>query len=498
MKETIELQLAGISLDRAASIALYRQLYESLRQMILGGRLRPGQRLPATRELANELKLSRNTVSLAYDCLLAEGYIEGIVGSGTYVNHELPEAFLDLPRGESQAQTTTLAKPSKLSKRGQRLARVQVGSNPKYEVARPFQHGLPALDEFPRQIWTRLIGRQWREAGELDLGYSNPAGYWPLREAVASYLRTSRAVKCEAGQVIIVNGSQQGLTLASNVLVDPGERVWIEDPCYTGAKGAFIAAQLDLVPIPVDDEGLNVAYGQATAPIAKMAYVTPSHQYPLGLTMSLKRRFELLQWAAQSESWILEDDYDSEFRYSGPPLASLQGLDYHNRVIYLGTFSKVLFPALRLGYLVVPADLVEAFISARAVLDRGSGIVEQAALAEFISEGHFGRHIRRMRLCYQARQQALLDAADHCLSDLLSLSSSESGMHLVGWLPNGVDDAEISQKLAKAGITALPVSAYRLQHPGKSGLVLGYTGYNELEIKRAVSALGQVLKAEGL
>jgi GntR family transcriptional regulator/MocR family aminotransferase len=509
MKETVELQIAGLSLDAASPIPLYRQLYEALRQMILAGRLRPGQRLPATRELSAQLNCSRNTILNAYDCLLAEGYVEGLTGSGTYVSQGLPQEMTHLPLATAEAGAPglspaeiapvesggpRLARPNLLSQQGRTLIQTPISPDPPPDTVQPFRHGLPALADFPHQLWARLMAGRWRELERAWLGYNDPAGYPPLREAIAAYLRTSRAVNCQADQVIIINGAQQGLHLAARLLLDPGDPVWLEDPGYLGARAALTAAGADLIPLPVDGEGLKVEAGLAAAPRARLAYVTPSHQYPLGVTMSLKRRFQLLNWAEQAGAWILEDDYDSEFRYQGHPLASLQGLDYGQRVIYLGTFSKVLFPALRLGYLVVPPDLARPFVAARSITDRGSAIIEQATLAEFMAEGHFARHIRRMRLRYQARQQAVLSAAARHLPGLLDLQPSPAGMHLVGWLPEDSDDCRVSQKLAQAGLVASPLSAYTFRHPVKPGLLLGYTAFAEQELKTAVRRMGQALR----
>ena len=494
MKEQAELQLAGISLKKSEAAPLYRQLYEGIRQNILGGQLRPGERLPATREMARVLNVSRNTIALAYDCLLAEGYIVGFTGSGTYVNQDLPEEFTQAYHPAVDSPPQHPPQQRRLSQRSRLLTRPLVGPGQISEEIRPFRHGTPALRDFPEQLWARLAARCWRDMKPALLWYHDPAGYHPLREAIAAYLRRSRAVNCEAEQVIVINGAQQGLNLAANILLDPGDTVWVEDPCYLGTKSAMQIAGANLVPVPVDDEGLNIEAGKQVAPSARMVYVTPSYQFPLGITMSLKRRLHLLQWAEQAGAWILEDDYDSEFRYSGPPLASLQGLDVQQRVIYVGTFSKVLFPGLRLGYLVVPPDLVDAFASARAVADRGSSMVEQVVVAEFMAQGHFGRHIRRMRVLYQSRQQVLIEALAQHLPNVLRVQPSEAGMHLIGRLPPDADDRAVSEKLAQAGVIAAPLSSYTLQHPCPPGLVLGYTAYSKLEIKRAVKRLAQVLK----
>src|SRR4051794_27308303 len=456
-----------ILLDTSSAVPLHRQLYEGLRGTILAGRLSAGTRLPATRTLARELQISRNTVLNAFEQLLAEGYVEGLTGSGTYVSHVLPDDLLRVPSA-SVAQPTAPAN-RRLSHRGALLAATPVSVARDQGLPRAFRPGLPAFDTFPFDVWTRLVARRWKQPPPELLSYGDPAGYWPLRVAIAAYLHAARGVQCTADQVIVVAGSQQGLDLAARVLLDPGDHVWIEDPGYVGARGALRSAGAQLVPVPLDQEGLRVAAGIDKCPDARMAYVTPSHQFPLGVTMSLSRRLALLDWARRADAWLLEDDYDSEYRYTGRPLPALQGLDRDRRTIYLGTFSKVLFPSLRLGYLVVPADLVAAFVAARALADRHPPSIEQAALADFITEGHFARHIRRTRALYAERQAALLAAADRELAGLIELPPAEAGMHLVGWLPPGANDAEASYCAARAGVDAPALSAYALEPVSRGG-----------------------------
>jgi len=504
-KLTTALPLAAAALDSQSGLPLYRQLYDSLRRGILDGRLRPGARLPSTRELASVLSVSRNTVMNAFEQLLAEGYLEGHVGSGTFVTRSLPEDTLHArrgaaavaargPQGRRQAAATAATAPSALSRRGEGLARVQASSAGAWGAARPFRPGTPALDEFPFEVWGRLAARHWRQPPAELLGYGDPAGHLPLREAIATYLGTARAVRCEPAQVIVTAGAQQALDLAARLLIDPGDHVWIEDPGYLGARAALSGAGARLVPVPVDEEGLDVSAGAARAPRARLVYVSPSHQYPLGVTMSLARRLQLLEWAERAGAWVLEDDYDSEYRYAGRPLAAMQGLDRGGRVIYLGTFSKVLFPALRLGYVVVPEGLAAAFANARGVLSRFSPSVDQAVLAEFIEEGHFARHIRRTRSLYAARQAALVEAVRRELDGLLEVAPDEAGIHLVGWLKEGSDDRAASQAAARLGVDAQPLSAFTLEHKRRPGLLLGYAGYDERRLRDAARRLAAALK----
>jgi GntR family transcriptional regulator/MocR family aminotransferase len=493
VKTRTTLALASLVMDASSPTPLYRQLYDGLRQAILSGRLRPGVRLPSTRSLASELGLSRNTVMSAYLQLFAEGYLEGKVGAGTYVARSLPDEMLQAQAAVSPSVRSDKT-GSRLSERGRHLAAVPVALSRGLGRPRAFRPGTPALDAFPFDLWRQLQSRCWQHPSPELLGYGPSAGYPPLREAIAAYLGAARAVRCEPEQVIIVAGSQQGLDLTTRLLLDPGDAAWIENPGYPGARGALLAAGARLVAVPGDGEGLDVAAGIARCPAARLVYVSPSHQYPLGVTMSLKRRLALLEWASHAGAWVLEDDYDSEYRYVGRPLAALQGLDTAGRVIYLGTFSKVLFPALRLGYLVVPPDLVEAFTAARMLADRHSPSMDQAVLAEFLAQGHFARHIRRMRVLYAERQAALVEAAQRELGGLLEVRPTEAGMHLVGWLPAGVDDKIASQRAKLYDVEAPPLSSYSSEPLERGGLVLGYAGVDADEIAAGTRRLAKALR----
>ncbi|MBI5303903.1 MAG: PLP-dependent aminotransferase family protein [Chloroflexi bacterium] len=487
-KRAAFLTLAALDLERGTPTALHRQLYYRLSHAILTHRLAPGVRLPPTRALAAELGVSRNTVVNAFEQLLAEGYIEGKVGSGTYVSHALPDQVLQV-RAQSSAPSRAMLARATLSKRGAIMASAPARDWQDSDKPRAFRPGIPALDEFPFAMWRRLAHKRWRDLPRDALGYGEPAGYRPLRESIAAYLGASRGVRCDPEQVIVVAGSQQALDLAARLLLDSGDIAWIEDPGYRGARGALLAAGARLVPVPVDAEGLRVEVGVAKNADARLAYVTPSHQYPLGVTMSLARRLTLLEWATHSNAWILEDDYDSEYRYAGRPLTALQGLDNAQRVIYIGTFSKVLFPALRLGYLVVPPNLVDAFVAARAMADRQSPTLDQAVLADFIAEGFFARHVRHMRTLYAERRAALVDAVARELGGLLEITSEEAGLHVLARLPKGVDDRVISRRAAKHNVETPALSDYALARLARGGLVLGYAAVNAREIREGVRQL---------
>jgi GntR family transcriptional regulator/MocR family aminotransferase len=483
-----------IALDPKASESLARQIYRVLRDGILGGRLAGGFRLPSTRALATDLGVSRNTVVTAFDQLLAEGYVESRVGRGTRVSQTMPEHLLHTrarPRmraAPAPAATAPSARGTLLVEHSRKRSAIEDG-------VVPFAPGVPALDLFPWQTWGRLVANRGRELSASTAGYADPLGYRPLREAVARYVGVARGVTGTPDQVVIVGGSQQGLDLVSRVVTDPGDSAWIEDPGYHGALGAFAAAGLNVTGVPVDADGMSVVAGRLGAPSARLMYVTPSHQFPLGVTMSLSRRLELLAAAADMQAWIIEDDYDSEFRYVSRPLTALQGLDTDGRVVYVGTFSKVMFPALRIGFVIAPASLVPALSAARQFAGTQQAALEQMVLADFINEGHFERHVRRMRAVYAERQQFLIDALRSECDGLIDAAAAGSGMHLVGWLPPGTDDADVSRRAAARGVDAIPLSAFTVARTSaRPGVLLGYAHVDRTQMYDAARRLAAAVR----
>ena len=477
----------------------YRQLYEQLRAGILSGQLKAGSPLPASRRLAAEAGVSRNTVLAAFDQLDAEGYLDRRPGSGTYVADVLPERLLS-PNHAPPFVAVTLSESSGLSARGRaivetpRMPLPDLTGVPATRTA--FQIGLPALGDFPAELWTRTYAARLRQSTADLMRYHDPRGYRPLREAIAAYVATARGIRCTAEQVVVVSGSQQALEFCARLLLDPGDPVWIEDPCYLGTKAALISAGAHMVPIPVDDRGLDVPAGIRREPHARLAFVTPSHQFPLGVTLTLERRLALIEWADRSGAWIVEDDYDSEFRYRGRPLAALQAIDRRGRVIYVGTFSKVMFPGLRLGYLIAPAELVDAFAAVHLSTDMHAHLLDQAVLTDFMAAGHFARHLRRMRVLYGKRQQRLVREAHRVLGDRLRLAGSDGGLHLIGWLPDGMADTSVADRAARRNVHVWPLSTHCVETPRAPALLLGYAGTTEREITAGVGVLRDILSGE--
>jgi len=476
---------------RESGTPAHRWLYTALRTEILEGRLRPGARLPGTRDLANQYSLSRGTIVNAFEQLKSEGYLEGNVGSGTYVSNVLPEELLHVTR-EARVQRSTQRKPRRSLSDYAR--RVTLFSGLETRPPRAFRTNLPALNLFPTELWAQITARRLRRASTNLLLGCDPMGYWPLREAVADYLSTSRGVKCVPEQVAIVSGVQEALDLVARLFLNPGDRVCMENPGYPGAAIAFEAVGAKISAARVDEEGMELRDSSLRG--ARLVYVTPAHQFPLGITMSLRRRLELLEYARKSGALIFEDDYDSEYRYSGRPVPALQGLDRNGLVLFAGSFNKVLFPSLRLGYLMIPPDLVSYFAATKSVTSRHAPLLEQAVLCDFITEGHFGRHLRRMREVYAERLSVLMESGRQRLAGLLKISNVEAGLQTVGWLCDGIDAESAAKAAAAREVEVIPLSRYSRRHMAQEGLQLGFAAVDAAEIRRGVRELAVALEEE--
>ena len=472
-----------------AGIPLYRWLYDELRAAILSGHLRPGARLPATRDLAAQYGLSRPTIVTAFEQLQSEGYVEGKTGSGTYVSQTLPDELLQAPR--AQALATTRRRRIPLSDYARRLQAIPGAES---RPARAFRATQPALDAFPTDRWAQVAARRLRRVSANLLSGGEALGYRPLREAVAEYLNTSRGVNCSAEQVVINSGVQEALDRTAHLLLNPGEPVWMEEPGYPGAAATFRAVGARICPVSVDSEGLDLEAGQRHWPNPRLVYVTPAHQFPLGMTMSLRRRLSLLEWARRSRTVVFEDDYDSEYRYSGRPIPALQGLDRAGVVIFAGSFTDVLFPALRLGYLVLPPDMVDIFAAAESVSTHHPPLIEQAILCDFIAQGHFARHVRRMRQLYAERLSVLVESARQRLAGLLELSSVEAGLRTVGWLQGGISAERVARAAAARDVEAVPLNRCAYGRSPRNGLLLGFAAVDGKELRRGVEELARALE----
>lgn len=475
-------------LAKVAGEPAYRQLNRLIQQAILTGQLPPGAKLPSSRILANDLKVARNTVLHVYDQLAAEGYVLSTTGSGTYVADTRPASLLGVGAAPAASDTAPL---KHLSQRGQTLidhagvSKLQWGA---------FMPGVPDVSEFPSKVWNRLQAKLWRQPHHDLLTYAPGSGYRPLRRALSDYLRVARSVNCTPDQIIITTGVHQSVDLATKLLSDFGDSAWLEEPCYWGARSVFQASGLALKPIPIDAEGLNPgAEDMQQAP--RLILVTPSHQYPMGMVMSLARRRMLLEFASKHRCWIIEDDYDSEFRYGSRPIASLQGLDTEGQVIYVGSFGKTLFPGLRIGYMVVPEALVDTFRTGIAELYREGQLMQQALLTDFIIDGYLTSHIRRMRALYGERRALLIEAIHRHFGDSLPVMGDEAGLHLVLSLPEGTPDQRISEAALEEGIVTRPLTRY-YSHPdvARAGLLLGYACVPNERIGSAFDTLARVVE----
>jgi GntR family transcriptional regulator/MocR family aminotransferase len=479
-----------IQIDRSGGVSIQRQIYDVLRSAILDGRLGPGTRLPATRALAGQLGSARITVDSAYAQLRAEGYLESRTGDGTYVSLSLPQVRAASEPRDPAWSRTVLAP----SRRGLAIKELWLGAAHPGPRAVPFQIDVPAFDAFPIKVWRRLEARRLERAMGQAMAYSDQAGHRDLRVHLAAHLQAHRGMACDPEQVVITHGSQQALDLAAQILLDPGDQAWIEDPVRHEARTALALAGAAQVPVRVDGQGLDVASGEALAPAARVAYVCPSNQFPLGFPLSLKRRLALLDWAARADACVIEDDADGEFRYSGRPLASLFGLDRDGRVVFVGTFSHSLFPGLRLGYAVLPRGLVAAFTAALSLADRGGSPGSQMPLADFLAEGHYQRHLLRMRKLYGQRRLHLAARIRETLGHALTPRIPGSGLHLVADLAPGYRDVEVAAQATRLGIAVEPLSRFYQQKTRAQGLVFGFAGFPEEALGAGVERLASLFR----
>ena len=458
---------------RHARTPIYLQLYLRFRDAIAAGRLSPGDRVPAVRSLASELSLARGTVESAYQILISEGYLVARGPAGTVVSPHLDgRRGLDAPRVPANTP-----RPAGIAQ----------------AAPRPFQLGLPALDAFPRKTWVRLAGRRLRGMGDADMDYQAPGGYLPLRRAIAAYLGVSRGIACAPEQVFVTTGYLDSLSLIRHTLLSAGDKGWFEDPGYPFARQFLERAGMRLVYVPVDEEGLNVQAGRRLSRNARFALVTPTHQSPLGVALSLPRRLALLEWAREHQSWIIEDDYDSEFRYHGRPLPPVKSLDRYGRVLYAGTFSKVLYPGLRLAYLVVPEDCVPTFEATASLLRMDSPALQQATVADFMEQGHFSRHLKKMRALYGERRGYLVAALEQAFGDALRIPDRAGGLHVLGYWQGRQSDRVVAQAANAQGLAIHALSTWKMKGQAEQGLLLGFA--NLASAQAAQSAVRRLAQA---
>jgi GntR family transcriptional regulator/MocR family aminotransferase len=448
---------------------------------VLAGALTPGAKLPSSRAMSRRLKLARASVVAAYEQLLAEGYIEGRAGSGTYVSTDL--AGLVARPGRLRAVRKARQIP------GAAQAFAEFAQSTAQADVRPFNTGRTLVDARTADVWRKLTHRAARSLGPHDLGYSDPCGLIDLRRSICE--------RCEPEQIVVTAGTQQAIDVAIRVLLAPGDEAWVEDPGYFMTHRQLMLAKVRVRPVPVDAQGIDIAAGLRAAPQARAAFVTPSHQFPTGVQLSMARRLELLAWARASGAYIVEDDYVSEFRYSGPPLASLQGLDDDERVIYVGTLNKALFPGLRLGYAVVPHALLPAFVSARYLMDRQPPSLYQAVTAEFLAEGHFAAHIRRMRALYREQRDALATTLVRRAGEHLEVDVPDQGMHLIAYLKNDASDMKIEEEALRAGIVLRAMSRFYHRAKPRPALMLGFSGFPRTLIVPAAARLATIVAEAG-
>jgi GntR family transcriptional regulator/MocR family aminotransferase len=488
-KITPQILVTFISLNKNQGNTIHNQLYEQLKSGIYEGMLRPGDRMPSSREMSAELKISRNTVLQVFEQLMMEGFFETKTGSGTFISKNV--AKFSYSKGQS---THPGQKPEHFTARPYGLNNAFKGHVSALEPIIPFQQSVPLMPEFPFAAWARISASVHKKMNLLHLGYDDAQGYLPLRKALCDHLRISRSINCEPENMLIVTGSRQALHLCAEILLNKGDQCWMEDPGYPGATSAMQRFGAQICPVPITDNGIDLDFAMQHYPKAKLAYVSPSHQFPMGNTMALNERVKLLNWAKDNDIWIIEDDYDSEFRYNGRPIPALQGMDTNGNVIYSGTVSKVLLPALRLGYMVFPTKAIaRQFATAKSVIDGQSNIITQAIVSEFIRQGHFSRHIRRMRLLYKKAQDDLANLINLHLKNRLTPAPVEAGMHLLAWLPSAINASVIANEALKEGLVIHTLTQYGIKFEHPNGLILGFSGFTFKEMEAGVLVLKRVL-----
>ncbi|MGB6310409.1 MAG: PLP-dependent aminotransferase family protein [Steroidobacteraceae bacterium] len=479
-------------LDTGRGGPAYARICERIRTAIVSGALALNARLPSSRTLAADFGVARNTVDWALGQLVADGYIVRRRGAGSFVAGQLPKHDMRPLPPQRIAASKACNVPRRLSARAQALKSYPGHYRPISAV--PFTPSLPPIDLFPRKVWNRLLQREAGRSGGTYWEYGASNGLAALREAIAAHASALRAARCSPEQVIVVTGTQQAVEIAGKVVADPGECAWVEMPGYQPVHHCLRAAGLRVIQVPVDEQGLDVSAGRRLEPHARLVYVTPSHQYPLGHEMSLGRRKALLDWADQEDACVVEDDYDGDYRYEGRPIASLQGMDGNGRVIYVGSFNKILFPALRIAYCIVPEPLVGAFVDAKHVADGHTALLTQGVLAAFILEGHLGRHLRNVRAIYNERRLAFLEEAD-CLAEFLDFGPARAGLHVTGIFRQGqlrrADDRAVAAACARAGVIVDPLSKYG--DADRSGLVFGFAGASRADSRAGLEAVRQAI-----
>ncbi len=482
--------LHRLSIARGTPVPIYRQLDASLRRLILEGTLAPGQKLPSTRELAHELGVSRITVKSVYEQLVAEGYAVAKTGAGTFVSDGL-----DIEASPKTRPSRNKAKPPEVEISERARTIMSSKASARHGKTDPFRPGVPALDLFPVKLWNKYLLDAATSADRRHLSYGELNGSDALRASIARHLNDARGMQVDPGQIVITSGAQQAFVLIAFVLLNKGDTVWYENPGHIAGRDVMQIMGANVAPVPVDSEGMDLGFAAKNHPKPTLIFTTPSHQQPLGTTMSLVRRLALLNYAQENSAWIIEDDYDSEFRYRGRPLPALSALDVERRVFYVGTFSKSMFAAIRIGYIVVPSGLVETFATARNLLGQSSSAVVETALSRFMDDGRFVEHIRKMRRVYRGRRDVLFDCLTNDCADSLEPQPTDAGMHMLAWLKNGIDDQAAYHALLEAGIESLPLSIYCSKPLGRSGIVLGFSGVNERRIPKLVKRMSETLRS---